>query len=107
MGRGELEAWDQMRCTMVPDATARQVMDAIARVKRVDPASITPDTTLSDLNMDSLDGLNLFYELEEALDMNIPDEAARSMRTVRQIVEGLKLLMSEKDAAQSDGSIQK
>jgi acyl carrier protein len=92
---------------MISDATARQVIHAIARVKKVDPASITPDTTLEDLNMDSLDGLNLFYELEEALDMDIPDEAARSMRTVHQIVEGLKLIMSEKEAAHSDGSIQK
>jgi acyl carrier protein len=82
----------------MPETLARQVIALIARSKEVDPETIGLDATLEDLNIDSLDGLNLFFELEEALDISIPDDRARSMRSVRQIVEELERLVLDRNA---------
>lgn len=82
------------------DAVTQKVISAIAKMKQIPPETITPDSSLEELRMDSLDGLNLFFDLEEAFDLEIPDEGARSMRTVRQIVEGLDRMIAEKGAAE-------
>ncbi len=78
----------------MPDSVAQTVISLIAKIKRIPPESVTLDSTLDELKIDSLDGLNLFFELEEALDVTIPDEKAKTMRSVRQIVEGLETLIS-------------
>ncbi len=78
------------------DAVAQKVIAAIAKMKRIPEETVTLDSSLEELRIDSLDGLNLFFELEEAFDINIPDDGAKSMRSVRQIVEGLDLLIAQK-----------
>ena len=88
------------------DAVAQKVIAAIAKMKRIPEDSVTLDSSLEELKIDSLDGLNLFFELEEAFDINIPDEGAKQMRSVRQIVEGLDRLIAEKGAADSGSPIQ-
>ncbi len=81
------------------DAVAQKVIAAIAKMKRIPPDSVTLDSSLEELKIDSLDGLNLFFELEEAFDINIPDEGAKQMRSVRQIVDGLDQLIAQKGAS--------
>ncbi len=83
------------------DAVAQKVIAAIAKMKRIPENTITLDSSLEELKIDSLDGLNLFFELEEAFDINIPDEGAKSMRSVRQIVEGLDQLIAQKGPSES------
>jgi acyl carrier protein len=58
------------------DAVSVRVIEAVSKVKRIPLDSITLESRLEALGMDSLDGLNLFFELEEALDISIPDEQA-------------------------------
>ena len=48
----------------------------------VDEATITPETSFEELNADSLDIVELIMALEEAFDMDIPDEEAEKIRTV-------------------------
>ncbi len=81
------------------EMVTRKVIAAIAKIKQIDPETITLDTTLEELKIDSLDGLNLFFNLEDDFDITIPDAQARSMRSVRQIIEGLEQLLSSHDAA--------
>ncbi len=83
------------------DAVAQKVIAAIAKMKRIPPETVTLDSSLEELKIDSLDGLNLFFDLEEAFDINIPDEGAKTMRSVRQIVEGLDQLIANKATAGS------
>ncbi len=80
------------------DAIDQKVIAAIAKMKKIPPETVTLDSTLEELKIDSLDGLNLFFELEEAFDMSIPDEKARTMKTVRQVVEELERILAEKGA---------
>ncbi|MGD0307888.1 MAG: phosphopantetheine-binding protein [Acidobacteriota bacterium] len=83
---------------IMSDAVAQKVLAAIAQMKKIPPETIALDSSLEELRIDSLDGLNLFFDLEEAFDISIPDEAAKKMQSVRQIVEGLDQLIANKNA---------
>jgi len=89
------------------DTVAEKVIAAIAKTKRIPAESITLDSSLEALKIDSLDGLNLFFDLEEIFDVNIPDEAARKQRSVREIVEGIEQLLAARNAPASPSSDQK
>jgi acyl carrier protein len=74
-----------------------RVVAAIAKHKKIAPEMIRLNSTFEELRMDSLDGLDLFFQLEEEFDLTIPDERARSLRTVRGIVEEIeKMLPAQK-----------
>ena len=72
------------------------VIEMIARQKSVDPASITPASTFESLQMDSLDKINLSFEVEEKFHIDIPDDALNSLRTVQDIVDGVHRLTAAK-----------
>jgi acyl carrier protein len=76
------------------ETVAQKVIATIAKSKRIPVETITLDSKFEELKIDSLDGLNLFFDLEEAFDITIPDDRARHMRTVREVVEALELLLS-------------
>ncbi len=78
----------------------RTVIASIAKVKKIDPATVQLDSTFEELRMDSLDGLDVFFELEEAFDLTIPDDRVRSLRTVDNVVTELeKLLLEQKTSS--------
>ena len=70
-------------------------MAIIAETQRLDPAKITIDSTFEELGIDSLDGINILFALESEFNVNIPDEAAQNTRSVRDMVEGIRKLISE------------
>jgi len=74
----------------MPDGVAEKVLSALAAVKRVPRESISLDSALADLRVDSLDTITLLFELEEHFHLTLPDDVVRSMRTVRQIVEAIE-----------------
>ena len=78
----------------------KSVEDRVIRVfadfKKVPPEEITMDTTFDELGFDSLDGLNLVFELEEEFDLTIPDDRVIEMKGVRQAVEGITALLKSK-----------
>jgi len=76
------------------ETVAEKVIAVIAKAKKIPPESISIDSTFEELRIDSLDGLNIFFEIEEAFDLSIPDERARGLRTVREVVEALEALES-------------
>ena len=78
----------------------KSVEDRVIRVfadfKKVPREEITMDTTFDELGFDSLDGLNLVFELEEEFDLTIPDDRVADMKGVRQAVEGIEALLAAK-----------
>lgn len=76
------------------DPLADTVIAALAEVKHVGPERISIDSTFAELHVDSLDAITLLFELEKRLDIVIPDEAAKSARSVRDVVEGLRALIA-------------
>ena len=72
------------------------VAEKIADQKEIEVEKISLDSKFEDLEVDSLDAMEILFELEEELDLDIPDMAARSMRTVDDVVDGLgKLIRGE------------
>lgn len=86
---------------MSPELIAR-VTGVIARTQRIPLESVTIDKTFEELNIDSLDGINILFGLEGEFNVDIPDEAARGIRTVREMTEGIDKLLAAK--AQAPGS---
>ena len=75
------------------DDIERKVIDLIARKKHLDPAAITLDSTFEALGIDSLDAADLLFNFEDDFGIVVPDEVATSMKSVRQVVDGLRRLL--------------
>jgi len=83
------------------DELAEKVQSAIATIKRIPRERVSLDSTLEDLGMDSLDQLNLLFALESDFSISISDEEAKSIRSVREMVEGVRKLVSGSSGATS------
>jgi len=77
------------------DDIERQVIDLIARKKKLDPSSITSASTFEALGLDSLDAADLMFTMEDTFHILVPDEAALSMRSVGEVVRGVRQLVAE------------
>ena len=84
------------------DAVAEKVIATLASVKRIPAENIKLDTNLQEMGIDSLDVFTLLFELENAFKITIPDDDVRSIKTVNDIVEGVRKLLA---AAPPDTSI--
>lgn len=78
----------------MPDAVAEKVIATLASVKRIPADKIAMDTNLQELGIDSLDVFTLLFELENAFKISIPDDDVRSLRTVNDVVAGIKKLIA-------------
>ena len=88
----------------MPDAVAEKVISTLASVKRIPADKITLETNLQELGIDSLDVFTLLFELENAFKISIPDDDVRSIRTVNDIVEGIKKIQAASPSDTSLGS---
>jgi acyl carrier protein len=86
-----------MEGNRLSDEIIEKVFTSIAKTKKIALENIRLDSTFEELKMDSLDGLDLFFELEETFDLSISDERARSLRTVQSIVEEIEKLLSNRN----------
>lgn len=76
---------------------AERVIRVFSEFKKVPPEEIKLDTTFEELGFDSLDGLNLIFELEEEFNVSVPDDKVQSMKSVREVVEGMEELTKDSD----------
>lgn len=68
-----------------------KIRDIIVEQLGVDEGEVTLESKfIDDLGADSLDIVELIMALEEEFDMEIPDEEAEKISTVRDVVEYLK-----------------
>ncbi len=75
---------------------ADRVRAVIAKHLKVPVENVKPDSTFEELGMDSLDGVNLLFEVEDEFDVSINDDEARSISSVPQMVEGIEKLLARK-----------
>jgi acyl carrier protein len=73
---------------------ATKVIAIVAAVKRVPVETIRTDSSLEELGIDSLDKINVLFELESEFNIDIPDEEARAIKTVGEIVERLDQVLN-------------
>ena len=81
----------------VPDPTTpSRVIAVIAKTQHLPPESVTIDSTFEALKIDSLDGINIVFAIEEEFGIEIPDDQAKLIRTVRDVVNGVDRLVAAK-----------
>ncbi len=82
----------------MPESIQDRVLRVIATTKRVPLDSVHPDSTFESLGIDSLDRLNILFDLESEFDIEIDDEDAKQVASIPQMIEGVSLLVSAKEA---------
>jgi acyl carrier protein len=73
-----------------------RVTSVIAKTQKIPPETVTIDKTFAELKIDSLDGINILFALEGEFGIDIPDESARQVRSVREMVDGIDKLLAAK-----------
>ncbi len=74
---------------------AEKVIAVLAEVSNVAPEEISLESRFDELSVDSLALATLIFELEEAYELDIPDDATRDLHPVRDVVEGLQRLLEQ------------
>ena len=72
----------------------QKVRTVIANTQRIPIEKITIDSSFEELGIDSMDGVNILFALENEFNITIPDEAAKQIRNVRQMIEGVEKLLA-------------
>ncbi len=78
------------------DEITQRVLKVIATSKRIPPETVTIESDFQQLNIDSMDAVEILFALENEFDISIPDEEVRQVRTVRQMAQGVEKLVSAK-----------
>jgi acyl carrier protein len=83
---GNLDLGKQEKTDMA--AVDEKVKQIIVEQLQVDEAEVTPGASFQeDLGADSLDVVELVMQFEEAFDIQIPDEDAEKIKTVKDAVD--------------------
>ena len=77
------------------DVVTEKVLKAVASVKKIPVERVSAGHSLEELGVDSLDAVTMVFDLEEAFKISIPDDKVRSLRTVQDIIDGVRLLQGE------------
>jgi acyl carrier protein len=78
------------------DSLAAQVMAVIARTQRIPLETLSLDKTFEELKIDSLDGINIIFAIENEFGIAIPDEGVQNLQSIRHVVDGVRKLVEEK-----------
>lgn len=81
------------------------VQEILADKYSVAKESITPESTLESLGLDSLDLIELMFEVEDAFNIRVPQEAGTALKaaTVQDIVDNIQKLVSQGEATPIGG----
>ena len=75
------------------DELNQRIIKVIADTQHIPVETVKLDSTFAELNIDSLDGINILFALENEFNISVPDEAAKAIRSVRDAVEGVTKLV--------------
>jgi acyl carrier protein len=80
------------------DDLENKVIQLIAENQQIEAEKITIDSTFEDLGVDSFDGVNLLFAIESEFELSVSDEQAKQLRSVREMVDGVRSMLAEKQA---------
>jgi acyl carrier protein len=78
----------------MPDDVMSRVIRVIAETQRIPVDSVKPESTFEELKIDSLDGINIVFAIENEFNINVPDDAAKSLRSVSDVATGVEKLIA-------------
>ena len=72
---------------LTQDEVTQRVVNVVKAFDKVDEGKVTPESNfVSDLNLDSLDGVELVLALEEEFAVEIPDDAADKITSIPEAI---------------------
>lgn len=74
-------------------------MKVIATSKRIPIESVTPESSFESLGIDSLDRLNILFDLESEFEIEINDEQAKQVQNIQEMIEGVTQLVQAKESS--------
>jgi acyl carrier protein len=83
----------------MPETIEQRVFNVIAKNQRIPLERVTIDSSFEDLSIDSIDSINILFDLESEFEIEINDEQARQIPQVRKMVEGVILLVNAREKA--------
>jgi acyl carrier protein len=84
------------------DSVQDRVLRVIATTARKPLETVRPESTFEELGIDSLDRLNILFELEGEFDLQIDDAEAKKVTSIHQMVAGVEHLIAVKEAKAAD-----
>jgi acyl carrier protein len=86
--------------TMTPDAVRAAVNAAISKEFEIEPERLVPTAELvKDLELDSLDSVDLIAAMEKTFKVKCPEKEARALRSMGDIYAFVERLMNQPEAA--------
>ncbi len=86
-----------------PTTIESDVLDIIAKQAKVDRTSMTRKTSLAELNVQSLDLVEIIFALEDKFDIEVPynandpSSAGVSFKNVGDVIDGIAKLIAQRD----------
>jgi acyl carrier protein len=78
---------------------SKRVLRVIAETQKIPLESVSADKSFADLKIDSLDGINIVFALENEFGISIPDDGVEHMHSVHDAIEGVRKLVDDKVSA--------
>lgn len=79
-----------------------EILDVVAQKAMIDRSKLTPDAKLSDLNVSSLDMVEVMFALEEKFGIELPFNAntsANEFETVGDVIASVEAQLAQKRTA--------
>jgi acyl carrier protein len=80
---------------------ATKIIAIVASAKRLKPEEVRADSSFDDLEIDSLDRIEILFQLEEAFNVNISDEEARGIRSVQEIIDRMEAYLPRAESKEA------
>ena len=85
----------------------KDIFEIVAKQAKVEPSTLTGDVLLSDLDLQSIDVVELVFAIEEKFDIQVPyspsdqDSAGISFKSVGEIIVAVNKLVAEQHPAKA------
>jgi acyl carrier protein len=84
---------------MSNEELTQRVVKVIADTQHMPLEKIAPHSTFAELGIDSLDGINILFAVENEFNVNIPDDAAQTIKSIPEMVDGIAKLLAGGEVA--------
>jgi acyl carrier protein len=82
---------------MTEEEIREKIFDIIAKEARIDRGTLTLETKLEDLKIESLDMVQILFGIEDTFDVYVPqDDQSFKLSTLKDVVDGVKRLVAAK-----------
>ncbi len=79
----------------MPQISVDEILDVVAQKALIDRTQLTPETKLADLNISSLDMVDVIFELEDRFGVQLPFNANQSSASLQTLGDVIALVRKQ------------